>query len=113
MTFPVFLVGLAIQTGFGDGGDVSDLHTSFLGALLLLIAEPTAWLFSFDFVEAGRFTILFVGALTSFPLWYMTGSALAARRERWRSWVQSYSVGCIGWTALNLVGFFVLASLAG
>ena len=108
LSYPVFLVALAVSTGFRRAGD-GELASSYLAALLLLIAEPTAWIFSFDFVDPDRFTIIFVGALTSFPIWYMAGSAIAARTERWRRWVSTYLLICVLWTLLNLV-FFVLVA---
>jgi hypothetical protein len=113
LTFPTMLVVLAIGTGFRRTGDFSDIAVAFLAAFLLLVAEPTAWLFSFDFLDADRFTIVFVGALTSFPLWYLAGSALAARAERWKVWVWRYTVACVGWTALNMVVFIAAAALFG
>ncbi|MFQ5553757.1 MAG: hypothetical protein ACE5GC_00125 [Acidimicrobiia bacterium] len=113
LTFPLLLVVLAVHTGFNQDGGSADLAAAFLSAILLLVAEPVAWLFAFDFVDAGRFTIIFVGALTSFPLWYLVGSAIAARSAGWVVWTRRYVGLCLGWTALNLVGFFVLASLAG
>ncbi len=113
LVYPIFLVTVAIQTGFRHDGELTDLAASFLAALLLLIAVPTAWLFSFDFIVAGRFTIIFVGALTSFPLWYLAGRALASGSGRWSEWIRRYVALCIAWTALNLLGFFIVASLFG
>ena len=113
LVYPIFLVTVAIQTGFRHAGELNDLAASFLAALMLLVAEPTAWLFSFDFIEAGRFTIIFVGALTSFTLWYLAGSALADRSDRWSQWIRRYVALCIAWTALNLLGFFLVASFLG
>ena len=113
LAYPVFLVSVALATGFRKGGDYADLAASFLAALLFLIAAPTAWIFSFDFVDPDRFTIVFVGALTSFPLWYMAGSAIAARTEHWSSWLRRYALVCVGWTLFNLVLFVVFAWLWG
>ena len=112
LSYPVFLVALAVSTGFRRAGDNADL-APFLAALLLLIAEPTAWIFSFDFVDPDRFTIIFVGGLTSFPLWYMAGSAVAARTERWQRWVSRYVLICVLWTLGNLVFFVLVAWLFG
>lgn len=111
LSYPAVLVALALSTGFRSGGDYADLASSFLAALLLLIALPTAWIFSFDFVDPDRFTIVFVGAITSLPLWYMAGSAVAARTEHWRRWLSRYVLTCVGWTAFNLVTFVVIAWL--
>ena len=113
LTFPILLVALAVQTGFNREGETADLAAAFLSAILVLVAEPVAWLFAFDFVDAGRFTIVFVGALTSLPLWYLAGSAVAGRSSDWAMWTRRYVGLCLGWTTLNLVGFFVVASLAG
>ncbi len=113
LVYPVVLVALAIRTGFGRDAGLDELAASFLAALFVLIAEPTAWIFSFDFIDAGRFTILFVGGLTSLPLWYLAGSALAAASNRWTDWVRRYTFVCLAWTVLNLVVFSVVAWLAG
>ena len=113
MSYPILLIALALGTGFRKTGDYADLAASFLAALLLLIAEPTAWLFAFDFVDPDRFTILFVGALTSLPLWYLVGSAVAARSERWVVFVRRYTLVCVGWTLFNIVMFITIAWLFG
>ena len=113
LAYPLFLVAMALGTGFRRGGDYADLAASFLAALLFLVAAPTAWIFSFDFVDPDRFTIVFVGALTSFPLWYMAGSILAARVEHWSTWLRRYALVCVGWTLANLVIFVLLAWLFG
>lgn len=113
LTYPLLLVGVALGTGFRKGGDYSDLAASFLAALLFLVAAPTAWIFSFDFVDPDRFTIVFVGSLTSFPLWFMAGSAVARRTHAWARWLFRYSLICVGWTVANIVFFVVLAWLFG
>ena len=113
LSCPVLLIALALGTGFRKTGDYGDLAASFLAALLLLVAEPTAWLFAFDFVDPDRFTIVFVGALTSLPLWYLAGTALAARTERWVVFARRYVLLCVGWTMLNIVVFVLVAWLFG
>ncbi len=113
LAYPLLLIAMALGTGFRKGGDYADLAASFLAALLFLVAAPTAWIFSFDFVDPDRFTIVFVGALTSLPLWYMAGSALAARTELWLRWLTRYVLICVTWTLGNLALFVVFAWLLG
>lgn len=112
LTYPLVLVALALRTGFRQAGDVTGFAASFLAALLILLAQPTMWLFSFDFIDPDRLTILVVGGLTSFPLWYLGGAALAARTPRWPLWLKRYAIACAVWTAINLTVFFFLAWLA-
>ena len=113
LVYPTLLVVLALATGFRRTGDYADLAVSFLAVLLLLIALPTAWIFSLEFIDPDRFTILFVGSLTSFPLWYLVGSAVAARMQRWSRWVSRYLLLCVLWTLSNLVIVILVAWLAG
>jgi hypothetical protein len=109
--FPGLLIVIALSVGFRQGGGPSDLAASFLGALLFLVAAPTAWLFAFPFIEVTRFTVISVGVLTSAVLWYITGRAIADRSPSWRLWLRRYATVCVLWTAATLAIFAVLASL--
>lgn len=113
LSFPVVLIVLAVNAGFRHDGDYADFAASFVATLLLLIAEPTAWLFSFDFIDAGRFTIIFVGALTSLPLWFLVGWGLTADSPGWPVWIRRYVIVCLGWTVLNLAVIFLVSALVG
>ncbi len=81
-------------------------------SVMFLIASPTAWVLSFSFIEVTRFTVLVFGIATSFPIWYLLGTALARAALEWLTWVRRYVVISVSWTALNLLMLAVVASLA-
>jgi hypothetical protein len=112
LTYPVLLVVIALGVGFRRGGDMGDLAASFLSALLFLVACPTAWVFAFDFIEVTRFTVIGVGVLTSFPLWYALSAALAERADFWGEWLRWYVTACLIWTVLTILLMAVIAQVA-
>ncbi len=77
LSFPLVLMALAIGVGFRQGGGVAEFGASFAAAVMFLVAAPTAWVFAIDFIEAGRFTVMLIGAVTSLPLWALAGVGLA------------------------------------
>jgi len=103
LVYPLVLIALALSGGFRSGGDVADPATSVLGAFIFLIAAPTAWVFAIEFIEADRFTVLFVGAMTSLPLWWLLGSRLARTADDWRQWIVRYLRISVGWSLLVLL----------
>lgn len=109
LAYPLLLIGLALTGGFRQGGDVADPATSILGAFIFLIAAPTAWVFAIEFIEADRFTVLFVGALTSLPLWWLLGSRLAVAADDWGQWTVRYLRISVGWSLFVLVLVVVVA----
>ena len=109
LAFPVLLIAIAVDVGFRSGGDMGDLAGSFLGAILFLVAAPTGWVFSIEFVDAGRFTVLFTAMLTSLPLWYVAGSFLATLSESWLEWLKRYGAVCLSWSSLS----FLIIGIAG
>ena len=54
LLYPVILAAGALSVGFDRVGDMADLAASVLAVGLFLIAAPTAWLFTVEFIEAGR-----------------------------------------------------------
>jgi hypothetical protein len=102
---------MAMSVGFRQAGGPSDIAGSFLGALLFLVAAPTAWVFAFPFIEVTRFTVIAVGVVTSAIAWYLIGRALAERSMSWAVWLGRYATVCLVWTAVTLALFAVLASL--
>jgi hypothetical protein len=112
LAYPTFLVLGALSVGFRRGGDMGDFAAGFAGSVMFLVAAPTAWVFSFSFIDVTRFTILAFGVLTSFPFWFLLGSGLARGSARWITWVQRYIVVSVGWTSLNLLIFAVVATIA-
>ena len=113
LVYPVILVGLAIDAGFRRGGDLADLAASFLGTLLFLTAAPTAWIFSIDFIDVERFTVIVAGVLSSFPLWWLLGARLSEGAAGWPAWLVRYLAAAFTWSAFHLVVFAVLGSLFG
>jgi len=106
------LIGLGLSVGFRGSDDVTGFATAFLGAILFLVAAPTTWVFAIDFIEASRFTVFTVGAVTSLPLWYLLGSRMARRAENWLTWLKRYTIFCGLWTVLTLVLVVLLAAVA-
>ena len=111
LTFPLILIGLALGVGFRQGGGVAEFGASFAAALMFLVAAPTAWVFAIDFIEAERFTVMLVGALTSLPLWALAGIGLARFSESWRRWAIRYFAMCATWVALYVIVIGVVAAL--
>ena len=113
LTYPAILVIVALSVGFRRGGDMTDFAATVAGTVLFLIAAPTAWVLAFPFIDVTRFTVLVFGMVTSAPIWYVLGVWLARRSVDWLSWMRRYATTCLAWTAANLIGFGVIASLFG
>lgn len=113
LTYPVILIGLAIGVGFRQGGGIAEFGASFAAAVMFLVAAPTAWVFAIEFIDAERFTVLLVGAVTSLPLWGLAGAGLAKLCRSWAQWTLRYIALCAAWTTLYVVLIGAIASLVG
>jgi hypothetical protein len=113
LVYPLILVTGALSVGFSRTGDMADLAASILAVGLFLIAAPTAWIFTADFIEAGRLLIVASALVTSLPLWYMLGSRLAYAATNWGRWLRSYVIICIVWSVFNVLLFILIGSIAG
>ncbi|MEA2058397.1 MAG: hypothetical protein U9O63_06725 [Actinomycetota bacterium] len=111
LSYPALLVLMVVTVGFRRGGDGTDFAASFVGSVLFLIAAPTAWIFSFDFIEVTRLTVIVLGVVTSLPIWYLLGAALGERSASLGVWLRRYLTICVVWTALNILFLGLLASL--
>lgn len=111
LMYPFVLVVAALSVGFRSGGDMGDFAASLAGAVLFLIAAPTAWALSFAFIDVTRFTVFVFGIVTSVPIWYLAGRSIATRSSEWVEWLRSYGVLCVSWTAVNLVLFGIVAAI--
>lgn len=92
---------------------MADLAASILAVGLFLIAAPTAWVFTVDFIEAGRLLIVVSALATSLPIWYLVGSRLAYFATGWATWLRRYVVVCLVWSILNVLLFILLGSISG
>jgi hypothetical protein len=65
--------------------------------------------------EAGDLqdVVAIFGAVTSLPLWYLLGTALAVRSETWGRWLRRYVTIAVVWTLANLGVLAVVAMLTG
>lgn len=113
LTYPTLLVVVALGVDFRAVGDGADIATAVLATILFLVAAPTAWLFAIDFIEAGRFTVVFVGVVTSFPIWYLIGSKLATAVAHWVEWIAAYLKVCVVWTVVWILVLQVLSAVFG
>ena len=113
LMFPFVLIVAALSVGFRSGGDMSDFAASLAGAVLFLVAAPTAWVLAFPFIDVSRFTVFVFGIVTSLPMWFLVGRGIAARSGDWISWLRVYGIVCVGWTSLNLLLFGFIAALMG
>ncbi len=111
--FPFVLVVAALSVGFRSAGDMGDFAASLAGAVLFLIAAPTAWVLAFPFIDVTRFTVFVFGIATSALLWFGLGRGIANQSGDWIQWLRTYGIVCVGWTALNLVVFGVVAAVVG
>ena len=92
---------------------MTDIAASLLATMMFLIAAPTAWIFTVDFIEAGRLLVITSALVTSLPLWFFAGSRLAHYARNWGIWAGRYVVLCAVWSALNVVLIVIVGSLAG
>lgn len=113
LTYPAVLVIVALSVGFRRGGDMTEFAATLAATVLFLVAAPTSWVLSFSFIAVTRFTVLVFGIVTSAPLWYILGVAVARRSSDWMTWIRRYVVACVAWTAVNLIGFGIIAGVAG
>ncbi len=111
LSYPILMMAMALAVGPREAGDLQDVASSFIAALMLVIALPTTWFLSFDFIEVSRTTVVIFGAVTSLPLWYVVGTALAVRSETWTRWLRRYATTALLWTLLNLAVLAVIAAL--
>jgi hypothetical protein len=111
--FPLALTALTLSVGFRRAGDMSDLAASLLATMLFLVAAPTAWIFTVDFIEAGRLLVITSALATSLPLWYLAGSRLALVESHWSGWLRRYVVLCVVWSVFNVVLIVIVGSLTG
>jgi hypothetical protein len=111
--YPLGLVAGALSVGFSRTGDMADLAASVLAVGLFLIAAPTAWVFTADFIVAGRLLIVTSALLTSLPLWYLVGSRLAFAATGWLAWLRHYIIICIVWSVCNVLVFILIGSVTG
>lgn len=112
VSYPLFLTIVSLSVGFRRAGDMGDFAATLAASVMFLVAAPTAWVLSFSFIDVTRFTVIVFGVVTSFPIWYLSGVALARAADDWLVWVRRYVVICLAWTALNLLIIAVVASLA-
>lgn len=92
---------------------MGNFAASLAGAVLFLIAAPTAWVLAFPFIDVTRFTVFAFGVASSAVIWYLVGRAIAVRCEDWLQWLRRYGMTCVAWTAFNLIAFGVVASIVG
>lgn len=113
LSYPIVMVVMALAVGPREAGDLQDVALSFIAAVMLVIALPTSWFLSFDFIDVSRTTVAIFGAVTSLPLWYLLGTALAVRSETWGRWLRRYVTIALVWTLANLGVLAVVAMLTG
>ena len=113
LSYPIVMVVMALAVGPREAGDLKDVASSFIAAVMLVIALPTSWFLSFDFIEVSRTTVVIFGVVTSLPLWYVLGTALAVRSETWWVWFRRYATVTLVWTLANLALLAVVAMLTG
>jgi hypothetical protein len=111
--FPFVLVVAALSVGFRAGGGMGDFAASLAGAVLFLVAAPTAWVLAFPFIDVTRFTVFAFGIVSSALLWYLLGRTIAGRSSHWIQWLRGYGIACVAWTGFNLVTFGVVAAIVG
>ena len=112
LTYPVMLIAVALGVGFRRGGDMGEFAATVVATVLFLVAAPTGWILSFDFIDVTRFTVLVFGIATSLPLWYMFGVAVARGCDDWATWIRRYGTMCVAWTALNVLLIGAIAAIA-
>ncbi len=110
--YPLLMVVLALGVGTSEPGDLQDFAASFVAAVMVVIALPTTWFLSFDFIVVSRTTVVLFGLVTSLPLWYVLGTSIAVRSETWGRWFRVYVTVAMAWTVLNLLILATVGALA-
>ena len=113
LAFPFALTTLALSVGLRRLGDMTDIAASLLATIMFLVAAPTAWIFTVEFIEAGRLLVITSALATSLPLWFLAGSRLAYYARSWGIWARRYMVLCVVWSSLNIALIVVVGSVAG
>ena len=111
LSYPIVMVVMALAVGPRRAGGLQEIASSFIAAVMLVIALPTSWFLSLDFIDVSRTTVVVFGAVTSLPLWYVLGTALAVRSETWGRWLRRYATIALIWTLANLAVLAVAAAL--
>jgi hypothetical protein len=111
LSYPIVMVVMALAVGPRRAGGLQGIASSFIAAVMLVIALPTSWFLSLDFIDVSRTTVVVFGAMTSLPLWYVLGTALAVRSETWGRWLRRYTTIALVWTLANLAVLAVVAAL--
>ena len=89
---------------------MADVAVSVLATMLFLVAAPTTWIFTVDFIEGGRLLVVTSGLVTSLPLWYLLGSRLAYFATGWGVWIRRYIVFCVAWSVFNVLALILIGS---
>lgn len=111
LAYPLLLVVTSLSVGFRKAGDLQDFAASFVASILTVIALPTVWFVSFDFIELTRMTVLVFGLFTSLPLWYLLGAFIGERSASWGAWIRTYLATCLVWTLANFAVLAIIASV--
>lgn len=110
--YPLLLVVTSVSVGFRKAGDLQDFAASFVASILMVVALPTVWFVSFDFIDLTRMSLLVFGLMTSLPLWYLAGAAIGERSGSWGAWIRTYLAACVLWTLLNFALLALIATVA-
>lgn len=111
LAYPLLLVVTSLSVGFRKAGDLQDFAASFVASILTVVALPTVWFVSFDFIDLTRMSVLVFGLVTSLPLWYLLGAFIGERSVSWGTWIRAYLAACLLWTLANFVVLAVIASV--
>ena len=111
LSYPIVMVVMALAVGPRRAGGLQEIASSFIAAVMLVIALPTSWFLSLDFIDVSRTTVVVFGAVTSLPLWYVLGTALSLRSETWGRWLRRYATIALVWTLANLAVLAAAAAL--
>ena len=89
--------------GFRKAGDLQDFAASFVASILTVIALPTVWFVSFDFIDLTRMTVLVFG-LAHQPARSGICSAPSSVSVpgSWGTWIRAYLSVCVVWTLAQL-----------
>lgn len=113
LVYPSLLVALSIGVEFTSSGGISGFGAAYMAALLFVIAAPTSWIFAIDFIEAGQFTVVAFGVVTSFPVWYLMGASIASGSRTWTEWGGRFGTLVVVWTVVSIVLVGLVDVIAG
>jgi hypothetical protein len=110
LSWPLITIALALGSMRGEVRGLTDPAAPLVAGLLFVLAAPTTWLFAL--ARLAPVVTVVLGVVTSFPLWFLLGSRLAAASWTWGEWWRRYAAWAIGWAVVAMILLAAIASFS-